>query len=209
MELTLQADVRTEKGTGVAHKLRQQGRIPAVVYAKGEAEMLSLPSRETERLVDYAGTGRLIDLHVKRGKKEERKPVLIKEIQRHPTRGAIIHVDFQAVTLDKAIVTHVGLHLVGEERRIHDGAVIEQYLRDVEISCLPTQIPGTIMVDVSGLAMGASIHVRDLTPPDGVKFVTNPDEVIVTAAAPGAVEAAAPAAAAPEAAGEKTEEEKA
>lgn len=212
MELTLQAELRAERGTGAAHKLRREGLIPAVVYSKAGTECLSLPLRETERLVAFAGTGRLVSLAIKRGKKAEKTPVLIKELQRNPIRGEIIHVDFHAIALDKAIATHVPIHLVGAEKRMHDGAFIELFLREAEVSCLPTEIPDGFTVDVSGLVMGASIHVRDLTPPAGVKILTPGDEMVVMAAAPSAVaEPEAPAEAETveaDVAVEKKEEEK-
>ena len=124
MELLLEAEIRAEKGTGAAHELRRQGLIPAVVYSKTNTQMLKLSLRETQRLVAFAGTGRLVNLSIKRGKKTEKTPVLIKELQRNPIRGEIIHVDFHVVALDKPIITHVPVHMVGEEKRIHDGAFI-------------------------------------------------------------------------------------
>lgn len=211
MELTLDAEIRTEKGTGAAHRLRRQGLIPAVVYAKAGSETISLSRRAAERLVAHAGTGRLVTLAVKRGKKSEKKPVLIKELQRHPVQGEIIHIDFHAVALDKAIETHVPVHLAGEEKRTHDGAIIEQFLRELEVSCLPTQIPDSFIVDISRLPLGASIHVRDLTPPEGVRILTPAEDVVVTAAAPSAAAEPAPAPQAeaePQAVTEKKAEEK-
>ena len=209
MELTLSAEVRTEKGTGAAHKLRREGQIPAVVYAKASARSLSLSRRDVSRLVSHAGTGRLINLLVKEGTKANKTPVLIKEVQRHPVKGEIIHVDFLVVALDKAITTHVHIHLMGEEKRTNDGAFIEQYLREIEISCLPTEIPECFEVDISKLVIGGNVHVRDLTAPAGVKFVTPADDLIVSVSAPAVeevvvapvVEAAEPAAV------EKKEEE--
>ena len=196
MELTLQAEVREEKGTGAAHRLRREGFIPAVVYSKAGSEPLRVSSRETERLVGFAGTGRLVSLAIKRGKKTVNTPVLIKELQRNPLRGEIIHIDFHAVALDKAITTHVPIHLAGEEKRLHDGSIIELFLREIEVSCLPTEIPEGFTLDISGLTRGVGIHVRDLTPPAGVKLVTPGEEVIVTAAVPTAAVEPTPAEAA-------------
>ena len=209
MELTLSAEVRTEKGTGAAHRLRREGQIPAVVYAKAGARSLNLSRRDVSRLVSHAGTGRLINLLVREGAKADTTPVLIKEVQRHPVKGEIIHVDFLVVALDKAITTHVHIHLMGEEKRTNDGAFIEQYLREIEISCLPTEIPECFEVDISKLVIGGNVHVRDLTAPAGVKLVTPADDLIVSVSAPAVeevvvapvVEAAEPAAV------EKKEEE--
>ena len=210
MELTLSAEVRTEKGTGAAHRLRREGQIPAVVYAKAGARSLNLSRRDVSRLVSHAGTGRLINLLVREGAKADTTPVLIKEVQRHPVKGEIIHVDFLAVSLDKAITTHVHIHLMGEEKRTNDGAFIEQYLREIEISCLPTEIPECFEVDISKLVIGGNVHVRDLTAPAGVKFISPADDLIVSVSAPAAEEvvAVAPAAEAaePEAVEKKEEE---
>lgn len=209
MELTLQAEPRVQTGSGAAHKLRAAGSIPAVVYSKAGVEHLQLSLRETDRLINHAGTSRLVNLVVKRGKKTEKTPVLIKEVQRSPVGGQIIHVDFHAVALDKAITTHVPVHLAGEEKRLNDGAIIEHHLREVAVSCLPTEIPEAITVDVSGLKIGEAIHVRDLAVPSGVKIITPGDEIVTAASAPAAVAEPVPAEAGeaqPEPAAEKEEE---
>ena len=208
MELVLQAEIRAEKGTGAAHRLRRAGLVPAVIYTKASAETLKIFRREIERLVAHAGTGRLIRLSINRGGKVEERPVLIKEVQRDPVREEVIHVDFQVVAMDKPIHTHVPVHLAGAEKRQKEGVLVEHLLHEIEISCLPRAIPEAIAADVSDLPVGGSIHVRDLVPPPDVKILTPGEEVVVTMALPAAAEAApvAAEAAEPEVVAEKKEE---
>ncbi|MCL6614928.1 MAG: 50S ribosomal protein L25, partial [Firmicutes bacterium] len=191
-----------------AHRLRRAGLVPAVIYAKTSAETLKISRREIERLVAHAGTSRLIRLSISRGGKVEERPVLIKEVQRDPVKEEVIHVDFQAVAMDKPIHTHVPVHLAGVEKRQKEGVLVEHLLHEIEISCLPGAIPEAITVDVADLPVGESIHVRDLAAPAGVKILTAGEEVVVTVALPAAAEAAPAAteAAEPEVVAEKKEE---
>ncbi|NLG84350.1 MAG: 50S ribosomal protein L25 [Firmicutes bacterium] len=208
MELVLQAETRTERGTGAAPKLRGAGFIPAVVYARGFHETIKVSRRELERLVAHGGTSRLLKLAIQRGKKVEEQPVLIKELQRDPVKEDIIHVDFQAVAMDQPVTTEVPVRLVGAEKRHKEGVLIELLLHALSISCLPNAIPEAITVDITNLPVGESLHVRDLTPPAGVKILTPADEVVVTIALPAGVEEVTPTgeAAEPELVTEKKEE---
>lgn len=192
MEFVLQAETRTETGTGAAHKLRSAGLIPAVVYARGFHELLKVSRRELERLVAHVGTSRLLKLAIKRGEGVEERPVLIKELQRDPVKEDIIHVDFQAVAMDQPVTTEVPVHLVGAEKRHKEGALVEQLVHEVEISCLPSAIPEAIVVDITNLPVGESLHVRDLAPPAGVKILTPAEEVVVTIALPAGAEEVTP-----------------
>ncbi|MGQ9780607.1 MAG: 50S ribosomal protein L25 [Bacillota bacterium] len=210
MEFVLQAETRTERGTGAAHKLRNAGLIPAVVYARGFHEMLKVSRRELERLVTHVGTSRLLKLAIRRGEGVEERPVLIKELQRDPVKEDIIHVDFQAVAMDQPVTTEVPVHLVGAEKRHKEGVLVELLLHELMISCLPDAIPEAITVDITNLPVGESLHVRDLTPPAGVKILTPAEEVVVTIALPAGAEEVTPTgseAAEPELVTEKKEKE--
>ena len=111
-------------------------------------------------------------------------PVLVKEAQFDPVKGAPLHLDFFQVSMQQKVVVKVPVALVGEEKRVNDGSVIDTALYELEVSCLPADIPAKIEVDISGLTMNNSITVADLQAPAGVEFVTPPNEAVVVAYAP-------------------------
>ena len=204
MEAILTASVREETGKGTAHKLRSAGQLPAVLYGKDNL-VITLNTREVQKFLAAYGTSQLAQVNLVKGKKFSKRPVLIKEVQVDPVKGDLLHVDLYEVSMDTKVTVSVPIVLVGQEERQNDGALVDQLLYEVEVSCLPTEIPKRIEVDVSKLAMHQSIAVKDITPPKDVEFVTAFDEVVVTAIPPRVeateteAEAEAEAAPAPEA----------
>ncbi|HBF37764.1 MAG TPA: 50S ribosomal protein L25 [Firmicutes bacterium] len=196
MEFLLAASVREELGKQKAGQLRQQGQIPAVLYGEGkENEHLILDAHELQLVFMKGGKTKLINLKIKKGKKEEEQHVLVKDFQKNPLKGNVIHVDFFRVAMDHLVTVKTPVHLKNEDKRKHDGAVLEMVLHELEISCLPSNIPDRIDVDVKALAMGSGIHVKDLELPEGIKVVNSPEEAVVMAIAPtAAIEAPAPVA---------------
>jgi large subunit ribosomal protein L25 len=195
MEISLAASVREGLGKQKVVKLRQQGEIPAVLYGDGkENEHLTLNAHELQMVFLKGGSSKLINLKIKNGKKEEEQHVLVKDFQKNPLKGNVIHVDFLRVAMNHMVTVKTPVHLKNEEKRNHDGAILEMVLRELEVSCLPSNIPDRIFVDVRTLAMGSGIHVKDLELPEGIKVLNSPEEAIVMAIAPtAAVETAAPA----------------
>ncbi len=193
MEFSLAASVREELGKQKAGQLRQKGQIPAVLYGEGkENEHLILDAHELQMVFLKGGTTKLINLKIKKGKKEEEQHVLVKDFQKNPLKGNVIHVDFFRVAMDHLVTVKTPVHLKNEDKRNHDGAVLEIVLHELEVSCLPTNIPDRIYVDVKSLAIGSGIHVKDLELPEGVKVLNSPEEAVVMAIAPtAAVETAA------------------
>lgn len=183
MKIMLSADIREETGKGVARRLRLQGRVPAILYGKGNTK-ISLDARETQKILSNYGVNRLLQLQLKKGKKSTEYPVLIKEVQVNPVRGDLLHLDLFEVSLDHKINISIPVVLIGQEERPDDGLLVEQQAFEVEISCLPTQIPEKIEVDVSALTLNKPIVAGDLTPPEGVEFVTPMDETLVVASVP-------------------------
>jgi len=160
--VTLTAERRQETGKGAARRMRQAGKIPAVIYGRGrEPEALMVPQVEAEKLIQQAGGGStLIELSV------EGKPIrtLIREIQRHPTRLEVTHLDFLEVTAGEKIKLAVPVLLVGVPDGVRNaGGVVEQFLREIEIEVLPRNIPERIELDVTDLKVGRSLHVSDLS----------------------------------------------
>lgn len=214
MEFSLAASVREELGKEKVVKLRRKGEIPAVMYGEGKGtEHLTINSHDIQMLFLKGGASKLITLKIKKGKKEEPEHVLVKDYQRHPLKGSLMHVDFLRVSMDHPVTVKTPVHLVNEEKRTNDGAILEQVLHELEVTCLPANIPDRISVDVSKLTLGAGIHVKDLSMPEGVKVLNPPEEVVVLAASPTVAAEPTPAvsaeaAAEPEAVGAKKEETK-
>jgi large subunit ribosomal protein L25 len=207
MAISLAATVREGVGKQKVIKLRQEGLVPGVLYGEGKpAEHICLDSRELHKVFHKGGSGKLIDLNIQKGKKStETEHVIVKDFQRHPVKGNLIHIDFLRVAMDHLITVKAPVHLVGEEKRNKDGAILETLLHELEISCLPGNIPDRILLDVSKLGMGLGIHVKDIAVPEGVKILNAPEEAIVMASLPTvAVEAAETAS--PEVVGGKKEE---
>jgi large subunit ribosomal protein L25 len=190
-ENALAAEARTEAGSGIARKLRAEGRLPGVLYGKGrESRAISVDARALQQLLHASGAGlnTLIDLQLDGAE----QVVLVKELQREPVRGAYLHADFYAVDLTRTVEVSVPLHFVGKARGIEYGGILDHPLREVVLECLPRAIPEHIEVDVSGLDMGQSLHVRDLVLPEGVTMQSDPDLAVATVVAPRVEEEAAP-----------------
>jgi large subunit ribosomal protein L25 len=205
-EQRLVADKRDGTGKGVARKLRAAGRVPAVLYGHGmEPISLSVDSRELLHLFHTgAGTNVLVDLVVDGAD----HLAMAREIQRDHIRGMYVHVDFVAVSRDEKITISVPVRVVGESVGVKAGGVVEHHLWDLQVECLPTNVPEAIEADISALEIGSSLKVADLVAPEGATILTNPDESVVAVQQPQArielEEAAAAAAAAAE--GELAEE---
>lgn len=193
-ETALQAQKREGTGKGAGRKLRAAGRIPAVMYGRGESNVtLSLEPRALEKVLagSHAGMNTLIDLTVEGGAKTV---VLVRELQRDPVKGTLIHADLFQVDLTQTIEVSVPLHIVGTAKGVAlDGGILDFALREIEIECLPRSIPDQIDVDVSALEIGESLHVRDLTLPQGVTLKSDPDLSVVSIVAPSAEEVSAAA----------------
>ena len=159
--VTINAERRSTSGTGAARRLRQAGMVPAVVYGSGrETESLTLNLADLEKVLQGTSGSTVIELSV------DGQPMraLIREIQRHPTRKTISHVDFFEIRAGERITLSVPLALVGSPEGVRNaGGVLEQFLREIEVEMLPRHIPERIEVDVSALEIGNSRHVSDIS----------------------------------------------
>jgi large subunit ribosomal protein L25 len=171
-QVTLKAEAREGTGKGRARKLRASGKLPAVVYgAKDDTLSLTLDYHEAEHLFHSISVDNtIINLEVK-GKKTP-VPTLIREIQTHPFRPDILHVDFLRIQTGVAVELDVPVHVTGTAVGVKDsGGVLEQTIHDLPIRCFPKDIPEEILVDVSGLDIGDAIHVDELDVPEGVEVL--------------------------------------
>src|SRR6185369_14907679 len=167
---SLSAEARTETGKGVARKLRAAGRVPAVVYGHArEPQSLSLTTRELEKLLSQISTGSTVVELTLGGATTK---TLIREIQRHPFKRQILHVDFQELVAGEKISVSIPIVLTGVPDGVRmDGGILDQTMRELEIEVDPSNIPNHVEVDVTKLTIGSSVHVRDLQLPEGVEVL--------------------------------------
>jgi len=185
---------REGRGKSVTRKLRAQDRVPGVVYGSGVEPTAVSAERIALARVLRGGANALVDLTG--AKALEGKPVLVKEIQRDPLSRKHVHFDLYAPDLKARLDVEVPLHFVGTPKGVAlDGGVLEPLLRTLEVSCMPLAIPEGINVDVSNLAIGEAIHVRDIALPPDVVSKIEADATVVHVIAPRLEEEVAPAAA--------------
>jgi large subunit ribosomal protein L25 len=189
---SLSGETRTETGKGVARKLRSAGRVPAVVYGHArEPQALSLQTRELEKLLSSISTGSTVVELTLGGATTK---TLIREVQRHPFKKQILHVDFQELVAGEKVTVEIPLVFVGTPEGVRlSGALLEQILHTIEVLVDPSSIPNHIDVDVTNLAMGHSLHVRELTLPAGLEVLTDVDATVCAVVAPRAVVEEVPA----------------
>lgn len=186
---TLSATPRTDVGKGAARSLRREGRVPGVIYgSERESLPLSLNSRELERLLGrISAESTVIDLDL--GGSTAR--TLIREVQRHPFRREVIHVDFQELVAGEKVTVNIPITLVGVPEGVRlSGALLGQVMSELTIRVDPVDIPRNVEVDVSGLTIGHSVHVSDLKLPDGVEVLDEADATVATVSAPKVTEEA-------------------
>jgi len=186
--VTLGAERREGTGKGVARKLRQAGKIPAVLYGREmDAIHLAVDAHQAELLFrSIPVDNTVVELKVD-GEKESHQ-TLIREIQTHPYRGHLVHVDFLRIQAGVMVDMNVPLHLIGDPVGVREnGGVLEQVIHDIPISCVPSAIPESIDVDVSGLDLHDTLHVSDLVVAEGVEIQLPPERTICSVAVPRAV----------------------
>lgn len=184
---SLNATKRDGAGKGVARKLRQGGRTPAVMYGKDmEPVHLSLNTMEAGHLFHSISTeNTIVDLIVE-GEKEA-FPTLVREIQAHPHKNELVHVDFLRIQKGVAVEVEVPVELIGTPVgvKLH-GGVLEHLVHEVPVKCIPSLIPQVIEVDVSGLDIEDAVHLSELTFPEGVELTIDDDRTVCIVAAPRA-----------------------
>jgi len=195
-EYVLNVEPRSNTGKGVARKLRAAGRIPGICYGASEPESISLDPHALDRLIRSSASGMntLIDLKVEGGGSFDGKKVLVKEVQRDPVSNDALHADFFALDMTHKIDVAVPVHVSGIAIGVSMGeGILDHVLREVHLECLPHAIPDELVVDVTALEIGDSIHVRELPLPDGVELRTDGDLSIVSVVAPKEIEEEVPA----------------
>lgn len=178
-KIKLAAQVREKTGKGVARKLRQSGLVPAVIYGKGkDPQALVVDPQEVK---NYLAGNVIFDLDIEG---LGTMPAMIKDIQKDVISGDLKHVDFLHISMDEKVTVSVPVVLVGDAPGVQEGGVIQQLLWELEVECLPLEIPESLEVDVSNLGVGESLSVSNLQVPEGITILTSEEETIVTIVVP-------------------------
>ncbi|MDD5200910.1 MAG: 50S ribosomal protein L25 [Terrimicrobiaceae bacterium] len=210
-QVKLSARPRLEAGRNAVKQVRARGAVPAVIYGAHETPAnLEVDRKAIETLLAHAASEHvLVDLEIAHAGRTTNKLSLIQEIQHHPVRGEILHIDFHAVSTTETITSEVPIESVGEPIGVKThGGLLQQQLRSLDIECLPQNLPDLVVVDVSGLNIGDSIHVKNLTLPAGVTALADADITVFLVSEPTVAEepVVAEAPAAPEVIKEKKPE---
>jgi large subunit ribosomal protein L25 len=191
VKAALNAQKRDETGKGVARKLRAAGRVPAVVYGKDEDPLaVSIDAREAMHLFQAISVDNTI-INVQVEGEAEDMETLVREVQVHPFRADLLHVDFYRIQRGVAIEVDIPVQFEGTPSGVREGGgLFEVILHDLRVKCMPSKIPETIVIDVTGLEVGDSLHVSDIEAPEDVEFVSDDMRTICSVALPKVVEEA-------------------
>ena len=185
-QIKLAAQTRSGAGRTSVKKLRAAGKVPAVIYgATTSSANLQISAREINEVLSHAtGEQMLVELEIHDGSKTTSTLALIQEVQHHPVRSIVLHVDFHAVSADEKLHAHVTVDVVGEAVGVKTyGGRLELMLHDIEVECLPKDLPEIIRLNVAHLNVGDAIHLRDVELPAGVAFRGDGDLTVLRIAA--------------------------
>jgi large subunit ribosomal protein L25 len=184
-QINLNARIRKTTGNSPARSLRREGRIPAVLYGpKTEPILLSIDSREFEQIAKKSTIGSvLLNLQIQNGNTESH-PAMVKELQIHPVTQRFLHVDFYEIDMQRKIKVMVPVVVRGKAKGVEDGGLLQIVRREIEVLCLPTEIPEAFEVDVSDLDIGDAIHLEDIQTVGNIEIVEEANVTVVTVLAP-------------------------
>ena len=181
--VTLRAETGRETGTRSSRRLRSRGMVPGTLYGQGsEARSIAVSARDLRSaLTTEAGLNAVINLQIG----EETHTSLARQLQRHPTKGDIIHLDFLKISLTDEVEAVVAIELVGDQAAIREGGgILETIANTVTVRALVTAIPESIQADISGLGVGDTLRISDLPAPSGVEYLDDPDQPILVVSLP-------------------------
>lgn len=185
-KIIVAADKRNESGKGSARSLRRAGILPAIVYSEGNSTPIQINTKiMTKLLMSGAAEHALITVALNEdGSKTSEHPVIIKEYQMDPVSDELLHIDFKEVSLKDKLTVTVALSIVKEPIGVKMGGILQKVLREIEVECLPTNIPDMIEIDAEHIEIGGNLHVSDLPVPEGAIILTDPTGVILSVKAP-------------------------
>ena len=182
-EINISSKKRTLSSNGAVNQMRKDGFVPGIYYAKGvEPIPISIPENSLKTLV-YTTEAHIVNLKID---ETETKKTILKSVQFDPVTDKIVHFDFLGISLDQEIEIEVPISLEGQSKGIKDGGLIQHSLHKLHVSCLPSDIPENVTLDITNLDIGDSIHVKDLNL-EKVKILNNEDVIIVSIVLPRAV----------------------
>ncbi|GAB3291043.1 50S ribosomal protein L25/general stress protein Ctc [Pseudidiomarina andamanensis] len=190
IDFTIQAELRTDTGKGASRRLRRAEKVPAILYgADKEAVSITLDHNKVNNMADHEAFYSHILTLVIDGKKHE---AILKDVQRHPYKPKLTHLDFQRVVKGQKLHTHVPVHFINEASAVgvkQEGGVVVHHIADLEVSCLPKDLPEYVEVDIANLKLGETLHLTDLNMPKGVELVEltkgeDHDQAVVSITAP-------------------------
>ena len=186
MKFDLAATVREQAGKGAARSMRRAGKVPAVLYGQGESILLSVtPADLVKILKSHAGSSALISLTLEGAKSKPSRTALLRDYQVDPVSGALLHADLFEVSMSKPIRVKIPIQVIGSiPAGVKEGGVLHHNMREVYVECLPSVLPDHIEVDASALTIGSGIHVKEITAHEGVRFLDDPDQMVVSVAVP-------------------------
>ncbi len=215
-EIKLKARIRNKWGKGAARTLRSSGKVPAILYGKGmEPLPIELEAADVRSLTHGVHGASLesivVSLEIQDGGDGNPRATLIKEIQHHPIRGDVLHIDFQQISLTERIHARIPVVALGDCPGESEGGILEHTLRELDVACRAMDLPEEARVDISQLGLGDSIHVRDIDLGPNVEILNDPELSVVSVTVPRVAAEAVVAEAAevvePEVIGEKPAEE--
>ena len=171
---TLSAQERLELKKGASGRLRRSGKIPAVLYGHSGTSPITIDNREFSHKFKQISENTIINLQVG----EKAYDVLVKDFQEDILKGRITHIDFYEIERGKVLRAKVPVHIRGSAPGVREGGILETLSHELEVECLPKDLPESIDVDISGLEIGMSIHVSDLELAEELKILTSPDQVV-------------------------------
>ena len=185
----LKVELRDNVGKEINKKYRREGIVPGVLYSPHDKQNLlfKVEAIDLSKLLSAKSHG-LIDLEIDDGKEKVSRLAIIKDVQYNSLKKQIIHVDFYGVTLKEKLTTEVDIELIGESIGVKDGGILQVELRKVEIECLPSNVPDSIIVDISNLKVGDHVSVGGMEVPEGVKALTELDRIVVAVVPPAKIE---------------------
>jgi len=184
--MQLNTTIRSKTGKGPARRLRSEGKLPAIFYGpKANPIMLSIDYVQLKKMLKGKSAENIIfDLRIDSGEKGQSKKVMIKEIQRDPVTRDYLHVDLYEIAMEKEIEINIPVYLINTPIGVSKGGILEHTRRELGVSCMPKDLVEKIDIDVSGLDIGQSLHIGDISFPPGLKSTEDASLTIITVVAP-------------------------
>lgn len=186
-QLTIAAHERDTRGKGAARKLRKMNQLPAIFYGpRTQPIMLTVNYPEFERITKVPGyENAILDLHITSSRGEEIRKAMVKDLTIDPVRNTCLHADFYEIYMDQEITVDIPIHLMNTPAGVTNGGVLQVVRRELSVSCLPDKLIDSLEIDVSGLEIGDSVHIRDIQLPEGIECVEDGDLTVAVVSPPG------------------------